>query len=76
IDAESSMYDIVYYQYIDVRSQLKNKKIDADKFNELYDEFYGIMEHNAENHEKEKTAAQYAKYGEKMEVWRGKYEEI
>lgn len=76
IDAESSMYDIVYYQYIDVRGQLVDKKIDADKFNELYDELYGIMEYNAENHDSEKTAAQYEKYGEKMEAWREKYEEI
>ncbi len=75
IDAESAMYDIVYYQYKDVVNMFKDKKIDADKFNELYDELYGIMEHNAENHEEERIAEQYAKYGEKMEDWRERYEE-
>ncbi|MFK7905169.1 MAG: tetratricopeptide repeat protein [Chitinophagales bacterium] len=75
IDAESSMYDIVYYQYKDVVGKFKKKEIDADRFTELYDELYSIMEHNGENHEKEKIAAQYIKYGEKMESWRERYEE-
>lgn len=75
IDAESAMYDIVYYQYKDVVNKFKDKKINADEFNDLYDNLYSIMEYNSENHENEKTAELYAKYGEKMEDWRSQYEE-
>ena len=75
IDAESSLYDIVYFHYRDNIKKLKSKEMDMEKFSESYDELYGIMEHNAENHEKEEIAAKYAKYGEKMESWREKYEE-
>ncbi len=75
IDAESSLYDIVYYQFRDLVSKFKKKEVNEEQFNEKYDEYYGIMQHNAENHEKEKTAAQYEKYGGKMESWREKYED-
>lgn len=75
IDAEDAMYHIVYYQYKDLVNKFKDKEVDADQFTDMYDELYGIMEHNAENHEDEKIAGYYQKYGEKMEEWRERYEE-
>ncbi|MGB1206306.1 MAG: tetratricopeptide repeat protein [Chitinophagales bacterium] len=65
IEAEDATYDVVYYYFRTLLSQVKAKTITIDQLVDKYDQLAEIIDYNKENNEK--YAAKYEKYGDIME---------